>query len=164
MIVYLAGPMTGHRFYNVEAFLAAAERWEAAGHKVVSPFSASDVVWQKHHNRYFNPTIDVCEYGDPILREMFTEDIALLLASDAVALLSGWPQSRGARIEVQIACIFGIPIYDAETFKQLDIEVKISAEHFQTEECGPDSTVKSVERRELEDAYRGGIEPGVEGG
>jgi hypothetical protein len=110
MNIYVAGPMTGHAAYNVDAFRDVATAWTLAGHVVETPFDADSRVWKRHYGRAFDPYVDTCDYGDPLLREMFAEDIAVLLASDAVVVLPGWEQSKGATLECRIAAQFGIPI------------------------------------------------------
>ena len=113
MKVYIAGPMTGFPAYNLTAFEEAAFAWAADGHEVETPFDANSRVWFKHHGRPFDPHNDTCEWNDPLLREMFAEDVAVLLASDAVALLPGWENSKGATLERTIAERFNIPCVDA---------------------------------------------------
>ena len=114
MKVYIAGPMTGFPVYNLAAFREAAFKWELAGHEVETPFDANSRVWRRHHGRDFDPHLDTCEWDDPLLREMFAEDVAVLLASDAMALLEGWENSRGATLERTIADRFNIPCLAAE--------------------------------------------------
>lgn len=115
MKVYIAGPMTGYADYNVDAFDDAQTRWIMKGHEAHTPFESSDVVWQRHHGRGFAPGKDRCEYGDTILREIFAEDVKLLLSCDAIALLPGWRKSRGANVELAVARLFGLTIFDAAT-------------------------------------------------
>lgn len=112
MKVYIAGPMTGHEYYNLHAFERAARHWRLQGHEVETPFDANSRVWRRHHGRDFDPTTDTCEYGDPILREMFAEDVAVLCGSDAVVMLDGWRDSRGASMEKALADLMGIPTWD----------------------------------------------------
>jgi len=120
--VYLAGPMTGHPHYNVASFEYYAARWRDAGYDVGTPFDANSTVWQRHFGRPFDPYKDTCDYGHPILREMFAADVALMLSGDAVALLPGWQASKGVSRELPIAELFHLAIYDAQTFKPLPTE------------------------------------------
>lgn len=113
MRVYIAGPMTGRPAYNVEAFQAAAYLWGLDGHDVVTPFECNSVVWRRHHGRDFDPHTDRCEWGDPVLREMFAEDVKALASAETVAFLAGWEQSKGARMEHALATTLGIPCVDA---------------------------------------------------
>ncbi len=77
--IYLAGPMTGLPEFNYPAFHAEAERLRALGFEVVSPAE-------------INPEGGTWE-------ECMRKDIAVLVTCDAVALLPGWENSRGAMIE-----------------------------------------------------------------
>jgi len=95
--VYIAGPMTGHADHNYPAFHAAAERFRAAGWVVANPAENFD-------GRTDLP------------REMYLRaDVALLVDCDAIALLPGWEESCGAKLEYLLAREFGMEILDAET-------------------------------------------------
>lgn len=112
MKLYVAGPMTGREAYGHAHFMRAVERLVELGHDPVTPFQANSEVWQRHHGRDFDPYNDTCEYGDPLLREMFAADVSLLLSRDGIALLDGWRESRGAATEKQIADLFRMPAMD----------------------------------------------------
>jgi hypothetical protein len=122
MRVYIAGPMTGYEHYNVDAFLLAESDWRRAGHDAVTPWEANNAVWQKHYGRDFNPREDVCDYGDPLIREILAADLALLATADAIAVLPGWRKSRGVAVELSVASSMGIPVYDAITREPLPAE------------------------------------------
>jgi hypothetical protein len=81
---YIAGPMTGIEDLNFPAFRRAALRLRTAGYYVVSPAE-------------LNP--------DPAMRweDAMRADIPELCGCDVIALLPGWENSRGARIEKLIA-------------------------------------------------------------
>ncbi|WP_238552926.1 DUF4406 domain-containing protein [Paenibacillus alvei] len=82
-VIYLSGPMTGLPEYNHPAFHLAALRLRRAGYRVLNP---ADVVVEKE------------DWGS-----YMRADIKLLMDADMVAVLPGWEQSRGARIEVDLA-------------------------------------------------------------
>lgn len=126
MRIYLAGPMTNRPHYNYAAFMDAQCQWEARGHKVLSPFDASERVWRRAYNRSYDPFKDSCEYGSDVMLECWLEDTDILLWSEGVALLRGWETSRGSRIEVQTALLFGKKLFCAETFKELNLSVAVS--------------------------------------
>ena len=119
MHVYIAGPMTGYEEYNHPAFLRAESEWRKAGYDAVTPVEANNAVWQKHFGRDFDARTDVCDYGDPLLREILAADLALLATADAVALLPGWRKSRGANLELAVASSMGLPVFDAITRESL---------------------------------------------
>jgi len=116
---YIAGPMSGYKAYNAEAFEAAAFLWREAGHDVVTPFDCNSVVWQRHYGQPFNPYHDTCDWGDPILKEMFAEDVRALCSADVIAFLNGWQKSKGATLEHKLATSLGIPCVDAVTRQPL---------------------------------------------
>lgn len=80
--IYLSGPMTGLPDFNYPAFNAEATRLRALGYTVENPAE--------------NP--EQSSWGDYMkvaLRQMLTCDV--------IAVLPGWKDSRGARMEVEIA-------------------------------------------------------------
>ena len=93
MKIYIAGPMTGIPHYNRTAFFEAAGRLIAAGHEPINPATIPDT--------------DGWGYTD-YLRVA----IRMLLDADGIALLPGWTNSRGARLEAHIAARIGITARD----------------------------------------------------
>lgn len=95
MRLYLAGPMTGLPDLNFPAFHAHAARLRALGHVVISPAEAcADIAGQWH----------AC----------MRRDLQLLLHCEAIALLAGWENSRGARLEHHVATQLGIAVHLAD--------------------------------------------------
>jgi hypothetical protein len=139
--VYIAGPMTGFPAYNVGHFMAVAGEWAAAGHDVTTPFDCNSEVWHRHHGRPFNPHADRCEYGDPLLREMYAADVAALLASEQVVALDGWEKSTGAQREVLLAQTFGVPVV---TEGGDPIAVKIGVTQTRTDESALEEAQRLV--------------------
>lgn len=134
--IYIAGPMTGKPNYNKAAFDDAALGYSEQSHLPFTPFVASSRVWLKTFGFTFNDSLDRCDYGDPMLREFFAEDIALLLSCDRVVLLPGWRESKGARIEAQVAQLFGIEIVEHETGAPVGLLVDVRP----YEVCEPEPT------------------------
>lgn len=100
--VYIAGPMTGYPDCNFAAFHAAAERLSAAGWKV------------------FNPAENFGGRKD-LPREAYLRlDLAVLAQCDAIAMLPGWEDSRGAKLEYLVARELGCTIIDAVTLRPLE--------------------------------------------
>ena len=141
MRLYIAGPMSKRPQYNHAAFMAAQKRWYEAHPKDIirHPFIANNNIWMEHYGKPFDPTCDTCEYGDEKLREMFALDLEYVLRSDALILLPDWRASRGARIEVQTALLFGLRFFDAETLEELFIQCSVDHTHFTVESapCAP---------------------------
>jgi hypothetical protein len=93
--VYLSGPMTGIPAFNFPAFHRAAASLHASGYEVVNPAEmdeadATPMTWEQYLRR----------------------DIRVLLDCEAIALLPGWENSRGAKLEAHVALALGMrPIY-----------------------------------------------------
>ena len=99
--IYIAGPMTGLAEHNFPAFHAAAARLRQAGWEVVNPAEN------------FGGRTD-------LPRETYLRnDVALLVDCNAVAMLSGWEESRGAKLEYLLARELGMPVLDSETLQPL---------------------------------------------
>jgi hypothetical protein len=110
MRIYLAGPMRGIPNFNFPAFTFAATKLRAEGHEVFSP--------AEHDRDKHGPTLENNPTGDEILaiaqvgfsiREALGADSAWICANaEAVALLPGWSDSKGAVAEAALARALGI--------------------------------------------------------
>jgi len=92
--IYLSGPISGLPELNRPAFHAEAVRLRALGYCVVNP---ADI----------NP-----ELNKP-WEECLRADLIEMLGCDAIALLPGWQQSKGAHLELHVAHRVGIEILNA---------------------------------------------------
>ena len=103
MKVYLSGPMTGIENYNCDGFSnAEKEIWKRAKNvEVLNPWVLSGVVSAECARLGATP-----EYYDYL-----RYDIQKLMTADAVFLLDGWENSKGAVIENEIAQKVGIPSF-----------------------------------------------------
>ena len=90
--VYLSGPMTGYKDWNKPAFNATAEKLREEGYQVLNPAE-----------------VELCSLST--WQDYMRKDLQMLALADAVVILPGWHQSRGARIEVTVADQLGIPIF-----------------------------------------------------
>ena len=97
-IIYLAGPMTGIEDYNYPAFLEAARLLRKAGHTVLNPAELFDENMKLPRTVYM-------KYG-----------IKNLISAEFVAVLPGWENSRGAKLEVDVARECGLPVIPFEQF------------------------------------------------
>lgn len=95
--VYIAGPMTGLPDFNYPAFHEAAAKLRAMGYEVVNP---------AENDRDTNDPWEV------FLREALQK----MLTCDSVALLPGWEDSRGARLEVHVANAIGMRVASLPVF------------------------------------------------
>lgn len=82
MRVYIAGPMTGYKNFNREAFHKAEEELKREGHTVLNPAVLPDGLTQPHY-------MDIC--------------MAMIRCVDAIYMLKGWQRSAGAKAELALA-------------------------------------------------------------
>lgn len=93
--VYVAGPMRGYPEHNYPAFFEAERQLRDLGYDVVNParLNGSDTEYERCMRR----------------------DIAELVTCDAIALLPGWADSRGANMERNIAFDLDMEFIDWES-------------------------------------------------
>lgn len=89
--VYIAGPMTGLPQLNFPAFHATAQKWRGLGYEVVNP-------------------AELCPDPAASWHDCMRKDIAALVTCDAIVLLPGWANSKGATLEHHIADRLGMGI------------------------------------------------------
>ncbi len=100
--IYVSGPMTGHADFNFPAFHAAAARLREAGYEPINPAEN------------FGGRTD-------LPRETYLRaDVILLAQCEAIAMLPGWEESRGAKLEYLLARELNMPAYDAKTLQPLE--------------------------------------------
>jgi hypothetical protein len=90
--IYIAGPMTGLADLNFPAFHAEAARLRALGHEVINPAEINP----DQHMTWL---------------QCMRTDIAALVFCDAIQLLPGWQNSKGATLEHHIAERLGLQIF-----------------------------------------------------
>lgn len=89
--IYISGPMTGIDDYNYPEFERHASEFRSDGIAVISPHEITP------------------EFGLPYSHYM-KRDIAALLLCDAIIMLDGWENSRGAKLEREIAIACGLRV------------------------------------------------------
>ena len=92
MILYVAGPMTGLLEFNYPAFNAAADDLRAKGHAVLNPADIETVrpqAWDWYMRRA----------------------IAMVVQAEGLAMLPGWENSKGARLEHTIGVALKLDIH-----------------------------------------------------
>ena len=96
MKIYLSGGMRGLPDQNCHAFNVAAIDLRADGHEVFNP---ADTL------------VDGREPPDFDLRKTFAADMQwICLYADAIAMLPGWENSKGAKAERATAIALGIEV------------------------------------------------------
>lgn len=102
MKLYIAGPMANHVNHNWPAFEKEAELLRAAGYEVVSPTDVNGTYEEACALPYMT---------------CLKNDIKAMLDCDGVALLPGWTESKGAKIERGLAEALGMPAMLAEIWR-----------------------------------------------
>lgn len=87
MKIYIAGPMTGLPEFNYPAFHAAESELRAYGYEVLNPAHCPE---------------------QPNWRGYMRHAIKQVSDADGIALLPDWEQSRGARVEFNLAIGMGL--------------------------------------------------------
>jgi len=96
MILYVAGPMTGLPEFNYPAFNAAADDLRAKGHDVLNPadIEALNDTGQPQQWRWY-----------------MRHAIGMVAGAEGLAMLPGWENSRGARLEHSIGVALKLDIH-----------------------------------------------------
>ena len=124
MRIYLAGPMTGIPQFNFPAFLAAAEDLRARGYNVISPAEID----APHTRAAAIESGDGCiadlhELTGETWGDFLSRDVKIVADDcDAVAVLPGWRESRGAKLEVLVAMLTSKPVLTYPTMDRLTLE------------------------------------------
>lgn len=109
--VYISGPMSGIKNYNAEAFDAVADEFRRNGVVVFNPAD--------HDRLKFGEDILNNEAGDPKaavskgfnIRVALRDDLEWICSfADAIYMLRGWENSKGARAEHAVAVALGIKV------------------------------------------------------
>lgn len=110
MKIYLAGPMSGIPEFNFPAFMSAAEKLRVEGHSVFNPAEKDN---ERHGadiskgNATGDQTLAAQEHGFS-LREALSADTKYICEeADAIALLPGWENSKGAFAEWALSRALG---------------------------------------------------------
>lgn len=99
MIVYLAGPMTGVDLFNYPAFHQATRELYALGLGGVCHTADPGGA----------PSPEEARSWPDYLREALN---VMLTHADAVVVLPGWRESKGASLEVHVALTLGMPVVE----------------------------------------------------
>ena len=113
MKIYIAGPMRGIPEFNFPAFYAAEELLKNQGHEPFNPARrdndthGTDI---SKGNVTGDESIAAAQHGFN-LREALGADLAYITGTaDAVALLPGWENSKGAIAERATAVALGLEV------------------------------------------------------
>ena len=107
MKLYLAGPMTGIKYFNAPAFADATFRLRLVGYEVFNP--AENDIENGFDVGKMLGTEKLEDHGYS-LREALKQDLSWICDhAEGIALLPGWENSKGAAVEHALATALGIP-------------------------------------------------------
>lgn len=114
MKIYIAGPMTGIKDWNFPAFFAAEETLKRLGHEPINPAHNDGDTVEKALLSAGSPDKPNFTWASYMQR-----DLPHVLGCDALCLLPGWQDSKGAQLEVTVAKAIGLPllILDGDVLK-----------------------------------------------
>ena len=118
MKIYLAGPMRGYKDFNFPAFFEAAAKLEAEGHEVFNPAGRDTKEWGA--DKLKTETGSEAEVaarlgfdGLTLARQCFLADTHYICTrADAIYVLPGWENSRGAKAERALGEAIGLQIVE----------------------------------------------------
>jgi hypothetical protein len=106
--VYVAGPINGQVDGNRVAFSARCDYLRQAGHTPVNPWDLP----VEHEGPCMGDPVD--HEGEHRYGCYMRKDLQALMECEAISLLPGWQNSRGARVEQAVAAILGLHLLRAE--------------------------------------------------
>jgi nucleoside 2-deoxyribosyltransferase len=108
MKLYLAGPMTGIKYFNAPAFADAAFRLRLVGFEVFNP--AENDIANGIELGKFDGTENLSEHGFS-LRDILKQDLTWICDNaDGIAVLDDFRRSKGVAAELALAHALGIPV------------------------------------------------------
>lgn len=114
--IYISGPMNGYPNHNIPSFNEAREKLILTGWEVLVPPVIDKPTFEMQR------VVDEDRLTTPKEHATFLKmDIQLVLKADAIALLEGWPYSKGAKAELDVAIATGKTVYiyhDGFLYKQ----------------------------------------------
>lgn len=107
--LYLAGPMSGIKYFNAPAFADAAYRLRLVGYEVFNP--AENDMANGIELGKFDGTENLSDHGFS-LREVLKQDLTWICDNaEGIALLRDSEKSKGVAAELALAYALGIPVH-----------------------------------------------------
>ena len=108
--LYLAGPMTSRQHFNFPWFDVARDDLRHRGYEVACPAEMDRQEGFDPVAANYDGTENLAELGFD-MRSAFARDLETICHwADGIAVLHYWTTSKGARAEVSVAKVIGIPV------------------------------------------------------
>ena len=111
LVIYIAGPMRGHKEFNFPAFFSAATYFRNKGHTVFNPAERDN----KEHgtdiskgNLTGDENIAKLQHGFDLRKALCADLVFICEHANAIALLPGWESSKVANAEIAAAKALGL--------------------------------------------------------
>lgn len=114
MKIYISGPMTGIPEFNGPAFMEAARLLRERGHLVFCPAEEDLKGGLDWHGMTGKESPE--ERGFDLRAALFADLRWIALEAEAICLLPGWRNSRGALAELALGAALDIPAGSIEDF------------------------------------------------
>jgi hypothetical protein len=128
--IYIAGPMRGIPQYNFPKFDEAAEKLFSEGWNPVNPAELDRELGYHPEEMPEDFDWNTIPTGFP-LKAIIAKDIDALTECDAIYVLSGWENSKGAKAELAVAIWLGIEVLfegcDTENGDEQESDVLLEA-------------------------------------
>jgi hypothetical protein len=122
MKIYIAGPMTGIKYFNAPAFADAAFRLRLVGYDVFSP--AENDINNGFELGKMTGHEALTDHGYS-LREALKQDLAWICDNaEGIAVLPGWEKSKGVAAEIALATALGIPFRTVMDWVSMTEDIK----------------------------------------
>jgi hypothetical protein len=109
-MIYLAGPMRGYPKFNFPAFRAATAALRMKGYDVLSPHELDEEVGLTEDVPPKNVTKEV-------VHRCLRRDMEAIARCGVIALLPGWKDSSGAKLELAVAERIGCMVFEVDVEK-----------------------------------------------
>ena len=110
--IYVAGPMTGMEHLNFDAFDIARDFLQDHGWVAVSPADLTRISrgWGKYPPADAIEELQTHAMTIEVRWEVILMDLVALSACEAIYMLVGWENSKGARVEKALADFLGLTV------------------------------------------------------
>jgi Domain of unknown function (DUF4406) len=110
--IYIAGPMQGHENFNFRSFEYAAVHWRELGWTVFNPAEKDEEEYGPDIGHSKTGDIKDAEAKGFSLRRALAIDLSWICENaDAIYMLEGWENSKGAQAEWTLARALGLSIF-----------------------------------------------------
>jgi hypothetical protein len=126
--LYVAGPMTGYPQFNFPAFDAAALDLRERGFTIISPAELDDPATRKTALASLDGSPSSGVSNGETWGDFLARDVKLIADGvDGIAVISGWQNSRGARLETFVSFLCGKPVVHYPTLHRVRKKALIKA-------------------------------------